>query len=84
MEDQTWWVRKAVEGKPVECHVIEAKVRDGPRIMEWFTILTSAQKTHRVSTESVSRFSDVEVPGDPSQTYYGGGQTSELRSVGRR
>lgn len=45
-------------------------------------MLTSAEKTHKVSTESVTRFSDMEVSGGPSQTYYGGGQISELRSVG--
>ena len=47
-------------------------------------MLPSTEKTHKVSTESVTRFSDTEVPGDPSQTYYGGGQKSELRSVGRK
>lgn len=45
-------------------------------------MLASAEKTHKVSTESITRFSDMEVPRDPSQTYYGGGQISELRIVG--
>ena len=37
-----------------------------------------------MDTESITRFSEMEVPGDPSQTYYGGDQISRLRSVGGR
>lgn len=62
------------------CHRSQGK--SVPRITEWFTTLTSAKKTHKVSTESVTRFSDLKVPMDSSQTYYGGSQISELKSMG--
>lgn len=46
--------------------------RNVVRIMEWFTRLISADETHKVNTENVSRFSDMEVLADPSKSYYGG------------
>jgi hypothetical protein len=42
------------------------------RVIQWFTVLISAKKSHKVSAENITGFSNIGVTPAPRKSYYGG------------